>query len=433
MKLIRSLGFGELRMHLQHSLAGGTTQGALLVNVKGDVDLTQVNACVENIINQHEILRLCIVKHGSEYFFAENSVSNSDYVSHKVSIENNDGLGHLCAELESVIDSTKQLWKLIVYSHPGKNVTDFVLIMHHAVMDAVGSEYFFDTLFNMLGNPACISEYNKSFPIPIAMEADALSACEWADFAQAQQKLQQVLDQTNLQSHRVTCPIEGRTTKVISGELGAFDVKLLEDFCADNDFSLNSLLSTLFTRAVYKETSGRDKFALFSAVSLRPLCPNAPKKEFGCYLSVMPTLHEFDSSWSLINEAKLHKLKQHQAFMDIARWVPRAYDSAAIEKNVGDAIHAEIFKNDLGFTYAETGLKRSYGMLDVCHQYVGARRSLGNVALILHGLKCNDAIYFTLSYVEPLQDGGYANQVFRRFFTLAKEVSKKHSLTVEEI
>lgn len=434
MKIIRSLGFGELRMHLQHSLAAGTTQGALLVRVNGHIDMDQVKACVDQIRSQHEILNLSIVKQDKDYFFAQNPESNPNHFIHRKTLHSeNEWLINLHAEIETIIDSSVQLWKLITYSYSEPDVTDFVLVMHHAVMDAVGSEYFFDTLFSLLTSSNKILKNNAVLPTPIAMEADSLSACDWTEFTQSQQKAQELLIQVNLQPHLNFCPIELRKTKILSGKLHALHVEALEEFSAENEFSLNSLFSVLFTRAVYEETLNREKFALFSAVSLRPLCPNAPKKEFGCYLSVMPTLHEFNDSWNLIDEAKKHKRNQHQAFMDIARWVPHTCDSAAIEKTTQDAVDGNIFKNDLGFTYAETGLKPSYGALKISHQYVGARRSLGNVALILHGLKCADCIYFTLSYVDPLQDGDYANRVLQRFFKLTQAVSTHNNLAIEAI
>ena len=261
------------------------------------------------------------------------------------------------------------------------------------------------------------------------MESDALSACDWDRFVEVQQGLKNDLSDLVLAKHQIKTAVDQRTTCTLPFELDEEKVAALDAYCSEHGVSLNSLLSVILAQAIHEETPDRDKFALYSATSLRPLCKNVPEQGLGCYLSVLPTLHEISPNSSLLEEAKLHKLELHKAFLDYARWVPKTYQTQAIEGMISQALEAEVFGNDYGITYAETGLKKQYGHLELDSQYVIARRSLGNVALMLHGLRSFGAIYFTLSYVIPIQKPEYAKKVRDRFLAIMEQLICGASLT----
>jgi len=62
MEKIRELGFGELRMHLLHSLGDGTTQGALHVRIEGELDDKYLESVVETLLIKLPVLRATIQK-----------------------------------------------------------------------------------------------------------------------------------------------------------------------------------------------------------------------------------------------------------------------------------------------------------------------------------------------------------------------------------
>lgn len=418
MNVIRALGFGELRMHLQHLLAAGTTQGTLMLRINGSINVDDFIRCVDAIRNEHQILKVVIQKLVDKYYFVEpeSVAENARYFRRGGSADEWEHVMH--SESLELLDSGRQLWRFSLYEYVNEPAPtyDLVLVMHHAIMDAVGSEFLLDQILSKLGRcePAVFPE-SCVVPVPVSMESDAISACDWNRFVAVQGGVKQALGKIALQPHLADVPVTERITHTLPFSVQEAQVRMLDDFCEYHEVSLNSLLSVLFVQAVYQSTDKRNTFALFSALSLRPLCPNVPASGLGCYLSVVPTIHQRGHDVDLVEEARQHKVKMNQAFVDVGRWVPERFETSVVESMMQDALASTQFSNDIGFTFAETGLKDEYGSLKLVHQNVTARRSLGNVALILHGLRKEHTMTFTLSYVEPIQSRDYALKVKTAF------------------
>lgn len=456
MDLIRKLGFGELRMHLMHTLGAGTTQGALKIRLHSAVPFPRIVAAMDEIQSQHAMLNAVILERDGDYFFYDRASREGSVEERFVTDDNWQSI--LENESNILLDPERNLWRLAVYSLKieGGTVTDLVLVMHHAVMDAVGSEFLIDKLLRLLSETKsddkdhCLNSVDE---FPIALEDDVASACTWETFSDAQAAIKNKLMMldlrphiqpdiansalNNLQSDLVQrsslSVLEQRQTKFIAFDFSIALVAKLDRFCLDRNISLNSLLAICFLSAVDRYSGEREKYALFTALSLRPLCPNVEERGFGCYLSVGATFHNAEDLQNIVSEAQSHKQKTLQTFLDSARWVPSDYDTSTVREGVINASKAEVFSNDYGFTYAETSIRPTYNGIAVGHQYVIARRNIGNVSLILHGLRSQTGVHFTLSYVEPIQQRRFAENVSNYFNGVIADIASAENEKQEEV
>jgi len=228
------------------------------------------------------------------------------------------------------------------------------------------------------------------------------------------------LAETDLMEHRSPARLADRKTCVQFIHLAPHEVENLDQFCRDQDISLNSLFASALLLAIALNTPEKRRHALFSAVSMRPFCPEVPEQGLGCYLSVMPTFHDISeaSSERLTTLAREHQRETQKAFLTTGRWVPETFDPTVVEAMVSGAAEASRFNNDVGFTFSDATSGDTIAGYPVLQKYVIARRNIGNVSIILHGLKLGNNVYFTLSHVEPLQDGHWALAVKATFPTL---------------
>lgn len=436
MEKIRELGFGELRMHLLHGLGDGTTQGALHVRLEGGLNDKGLESVVEALLIKLPILRATIQKIDGRYYFCLAGKNHQRNIFLDIMVEKespNLWQAKLEAENNLLLNSEQQLWRLVAVNYPSVNYWDLILVMHHALMDAAGSEFLFDQILGCLGNSYEIESLESTDGIFPSLEEDAVTACEWEKYIGIQSNIKIKLASLNLQKHLSSVDIKDRNTKSQYFQINQNLVTQLEGFCETNQISLNSLFSAALLSSIALCTPDRKSFALFSAVSLRPLCQNVKERSLGCYLNVMPTVHSFsdDSVSSIISLSREHKIEVQRAFLNTGRWIPKNYDVAIVENMISTLANSNTFGNDIGITYAESGLASQYGRLKVKHQYVIARRNIGNVALILHGLKSDRDIYFSLSHVEPLQSREWAILVKNKFIDLLLMLSNASFDTVK--
>jgi hypothetical protein len=183
----------------------------------------------------------------------------------------------------------------------------------------------------------------------------------------------------------------------------------IERFCQTKGVTFNSYVAAALLRSVRRHTPARDRFALYTAASLRRLRSSAPLDDYGCALSIVPTFHRIDGERPLVSIAAEHQQALLKSFVAYGR-PPADYSIRALQDAVGRLADSRVFVHDIGFTYAESVL-RPGGGLAIEHAYVAANRSAGNVAVVLHGLRIGTRTFFTLSHTEPLQDARWAAEV----------------------
>ena len=422
MKIERELGFGEARMHLFHLLCHGTTQGALHLRLAGEYNENSIMTAVSSLLRALPDLSLAISKVDGHYHYVrpQQALDVSDYLNIYRSEKSDENAWQedIRKANNDLLDASIQLWRLDVFPKTDA-LFDLVLVTHHALMDANGSEYLLDSLLKLVsGTPveSVFKQVSTGNPIFPSLEQDAITSCSWDKFLDVQSDAKKALAHVQLENHVESAVLTDRETVVQFHKINKQTVDLLNRICTVQNVSMNSLLSALFIYAV-ANNSRRKEFALATAMAMRQFCPNVEDNSMGSYLSVAATSHSVSNLAieSYIELAKQHKEKTYEAFLRVARWVPESYPEDAIEKMINGIVDSTVFSNDLGLTYADSGLKRKYGEIELKHQYVVARRQAGNVSAIMHGLHSNGEIFLTMSHVTPLQDSKWATNVLNQF------------------
>ncbi|GEM_PF-3825714 len=414
MKAIRRLGFGELRMHLMHSLFCGTAQGALSIHVRGTLDIDRLRWAVDVVKQRHEMLNVAIVEKDGEFFFTRRpDIDVSDVSLRPCGDSDQEWLKVLQDENAILLDTERQLWRVAIVPYSGSEPRfDIIVVMHHAVMDAYGTDMFLDEVLTLVSGGTLVSVTNDMpAPVPPAAETACALKCSWEKFTASQREIAQKTMEGIPPKHCVDAALSDRRTVVRTFKMSSNQLRVVSAFCTEQGVSFNSYVSAALLAAVRAESPERDRFALYTAVSLRRLCQGIRDEDFGCYLSVVPTFHRLPSLEIAIDElAKEHQAALHASFLSYAK-PPVDYVMKDVREGMERLKGIRSFINDIGFTYAESKLRSSYGELRLLHSYVIAGRSLGNVALILHGLKFGDEVFFTMSHTEPLQDRVWAASV----------------------
>lgn len=411
MQVIRRLGFGELRMHLMHARGCGTTQGALAVRVDGPLDIPAFRAAVAAVKRRHAMLGAVIVEQDGEFYFARGVDGDEGDVTVRPEQDDAEGwLDILQQENAVLLPSDRRLWRVVVVPYRGAEPRcDIIMVMHHAVMDANGADSFLDEALTLAGGGS-LAPTPGGHPtrLPPSAEEACAAACSWEQFQAMQGELARKTQALKPQAHLVAAPLEQRRTMVQAFRLDADRTRRLSALCAAEDLPLNSLLSAALLVAVRSHSPDREGVALNTAVSLRRLCRDIAERDFGCYLSVVPTFHSLpDEGADLIALARDHQQALLQSFVTYAR-PPADHPAREVAAGFDRLKSIAVFANDIGLTYAESALRPRYGDLVVRRSDVVSRRSLGNVALVVHGLMLSGEIGFTVSHTEPLQDRAWA-------------------------
>lgn len=420
MSQIRRLGFGELRMHLMHAEFNGTTQGAFRVRIEGPLDEAALPAAVASLVRRYPMLR-SVIKEGSDGDFAFHEhvgIEQEKLVRlHRADVPIPDVAVIELANAE-LVDATRQLWRLHCFTYTRMpQVHDLVLVMHHAAMDASGADLIMGDLLKALGGLAATSAptlCEDEYGFPAAMEESCLVAVPWSEFEAASKEMAARTAACHPPMHQSNAILLERETAVAIFCLDADEIGQIERRCRASGVSLNAFFSAAWMQAVAAAMSEREQFALYTAVSLRRLCPGLKEDQLGCCLSVVPTFHHQPVKQPLLALAAEQAQHLHMAFLEWAK-PPQEYSTNAVKAALSRAHGATAFFNDIGFTYAESGLRPTYGPIHVQSVQVVARRLMGNVAVILHGLRHAGRVFFTLSHTRPLFDEATASRIKTEF------------------
>lgn len=409
-RVVRRLGFGEARMHVMQSLLHGSTQGAVCVRAVGEIDPRRFAEALAGIRARHAMLGLTVQEIDGEFFFAESTADTRiDWLPTRSAPD--DGLAVLQQQNAIPLDAARETWRVVVVPYAASEPThDVLVVMHHAIMDAGGTDTLLNELFAALAGEALPTH---ATPVGPDAESACLVSVDWSQFQDVQKTLAGRVHDTRPQRHRGAAALQDRRTVTRAFRLSSTATALLLAECERTGVTVNSHVSAALLRAVRAQSPERDEFALHTAVSLRRLCPASEATPFGCYLAVVPTFHRVaDAGIEIAPLAKEHQSALQSAFVRYAK-PPRDYDAQALRGGAERLRSGDTFVNDIGFTYAESSLRTQYGALRLTQLHVVAGRAAGNAAAVLHGLKFGDEIFFTLSHVDPLQSEDWADGVLR--------------------
>jgi hypothetical protein len=409
--IIRRLGFGELRMHLMHTRLGGTTQGALGLRLHGALEIERLVLAADAVKARHALLDVVIVEHDGEPCFAHGTGERAYVVVHPPSPAPASVLAAMVAENERILEPERCTWRLAVFPHPGPEpVHDLVLVMHHAILDARGTDLVLDELLRLCAGETLASVEAPS-PVPPAAESACATTWSWERFSAAQAAVAEQVGAIGVPKHRQHAPLAERRTVVEGFVLDEHAGLALRERAAVIGTSAGAMLCAALLAAVRAHSPERRRFAAFTAVSLHRLCPSVREEQLGCYLSVVPTFHALESDEVAVGPLALeHQAALHRSFLAYGR-PPADHPTSQVRASFERLATIDAFTHDVGFTHAQSRLRARYGELRVGDVHVAARRSLGNVAIVAHALELGDRISLTVCHTVPLQDSAWAAAV----------------------
>lgn len=424
-QIIRRLGFGELRMHLMHTRLGGTTQGALGLRLHGALDLERLVHAADAVKARHALLDVVIVEHEGEPCFARGTGERAHVVVHRPSPAPASVREAMVAENERVLEPERGTWRLAVFPHPGPEpVHDVVLVMHHAILDARGTDLVLDELLRLCAGET-LAPVEAPSPVPEAAESACATTWSWERFCAAQAAVAERVAAIGVPKHRRHAPMPERRTVVDGFVLDERAGLALRERAAAIGASVGAMLCAALLAAVRAHSPERQRFAAFTAVSLHRLCPSVREDQLGCYLSVVPTFHELASEEVAVGPLALeHQAALHRSFLAHGR-PPADHPTPQVRASFERLAGIDTFTHDVGFTHAQSRLRTRYGELRVGDVHVAARRTLGNVTIVAHALELGDRISLTVCHTVPLQDSRWAAAVT---LTLARSLQPGEAL-----
>lgn len=407
--MIRELGFSEARMHFMHALFEGTTQTLAAVRLQGRFELSLFQSAVDELIARHELLQCTIREQAGALIFERVGPSSTCL---KVSEEPDWRAGFQVINSER-LPLDRSPWAIRILLDPAHGSWELVLVTHHSLMDGHGMDRLVRELLERYGDRLRDPQARRPASIrrvPAAAEAMLPRTLSWPDFAARQAQLAGLQPARIPDPHVARAPHSERRTATLFFSLPPRHVEKLARCASEQRTTFNSWIAACLLSAVFEHSPNRSTMALNTAFSLRPLCDGLEADDLGCYVAVVPTFHGTCAGVPIADLARDHGRLLTRAIFEYARH-PESVAFAAMRSTLEPLAHVRAFVHDIGYTYAETALLDRYGELTVEHFYASANRAAGTAAAVLHGVKHQGAVYFTMNYTVPLQDHAWVQQV----------------------
>jgi hypothetical protein len=413
---VRPLGFGEVRMHLMHSLYSGTAQGAAVLKLRGNLDTARMRRAALQLQQNYEILNVS-VEHLSDALWFCRRGKPSDALLTEVAREDSEHwLRLLESENSKELDYSQGLWRLLLLrAEPGQaQEHELILLAHHAVIDGLATAVIFEYL---------LSESTESAPVPTALEPRPIAPpaehfspfpLSWQDYEARQRKQAKSHAGFEPLPYRTNAPMAERRTRVIPVTPSLEASRRVIARAREAGVSVNSYLSAAFLFAIKALLPERRTTILHTAMSLRQMSAGrVSEADLGCYLSVISTAHEMTrSDLSLESLAKEHQSALLASAIASSR-NPSEVDLAKFTSSMEPLARAQHFLLDFGMTFLDLPLRLQYPGLDVLGFYGAANRSIGSLAAVLQGIQLGERIFFTIAYTSPLQSTEWAEELAR--------------------
>jgi hypothetical protein len=411
----------EARMHAMHALFRGTTQGAVAVRLTGRLDQDALRRSVRRVGQAHEILRSTILDDGGGPTLVPGAEPQLE-LEVRAADPDKSWLAVAQEENERPISPKQCLARLILIApdtstpaNPNESY-ELILLVHHAIMDGAAADTFFHELLSLASG-----ELAELAPRPLPLSAERLLPEKlrmgWREYTEAQRAGPRL----PVPPYRRTAPMEERRTMVNAAHLEPHEVLALERRCAAHGITVNSYASGALVCAVRQHSPERAGLTLNTTFSLRRLCnASLSSDQLGCFMTVVPVVHEFSqSSVDIERTSSHHQAALGRAVMQAARH-PDSHSWAELRDGLAGLGDVTRFVSDIGITFGESRLRSEYGQLQVRQLYATVNRTAGNLALVVHGTKLADRLFFTINHTAPLQDDAWAAGVGADFLTLLR-------------
>lgn len=395
-------------MHCMTAFLSGTTQCIAALGILGAFLEGAFRDAVSDVSGRHEILRCTVRELQGSLSFVSLAPTSSQVEVRRAG----DWRDIYQASNSSPLAFDQSPWRIKVVCRTDEPERwELLLITHHALMDGHGMQCLLHELLEAYGarlqaHPPGPS-HKRIHPVPRSAESMLPRTLSWPAFKAYQAELASRQPKLEPTAHQSIAPLQDRQTKTIFFSLPAPRVRALSETARAANVSFNSLIASSLLRAVAERVPERDLFALGTAFSLRRLCEELAPEELGCYMSVLTTFHRTPRASGVVEGAMAYGRHLTQAILEYVRH-PANVDYAAVAESARALVNIRSFVHDIGYTYAETAVRGAYPGLQVEHFFASAGRASGSSLIVLHGVKHEGAVFFTMNYTSPLQSHTWA-------------------------
>ena len=389
----RKLGHMETVMAMSQKFADGTTQGALVITVRGKITFSALLDAAEIVFRKYTLLRCMIETHLDDLYFVEHNDFSRIAVNYKQVTSFDDWEDTEGEYLHDTIDHVSALWQLNLLSK-SEDEHKIVLVLHHAIVDADAAKeiirdllcYTDDSMrgihvsFDPLGIPAAVDDFLSPY---FGTSADGAIKC-------------------NPIPYHISSSIGSRRTRFMHDKLSVSDYSNLENKCKKDHISIDSAFGSALYLAVVSSGLANPPVAFRTAVSLREYA--ATKRPFmnelGCYIAVADTTLEVENQDFLLTANEYYK----KLLVNTIKHSVKKKNISTVD--VYNNINSMKTGNDFsGFAITNTGEMNpsaKFECFSVEDVYNITNRVGGNNAFVLQVSSFKGEPRFIFAYVDPL-------------------------------
>ncbi|MGE3919393.1 MAG: condensation domain-containing protein, partial [Gammaproteobacteria bacterium] len=308
----RPLGFWESACKFGHDFFSGTSNVTARVNVTGIIEPARIQTILKILFLRHPLLRAVIKEKSSDFYFSLSA--NFADVPFKIfycAKESDRHHKHVDFYLQIVDEEQAKsflveeyLWRIALIMCENSNNHTLVVTFHHSIADGLSAANFFHE-FLMLYHDQMTFE---KLPLLPSIESMLPSSISWNEFVKNKSLLND--KEKHLFPYQMYAPLPQRKPRNLYQEFSINETRSIIECCKKNEVTITAFLNAvLLVTACQLEDIDDINIALHTPVNLRGnTVEKIEKYHFGCYISMVKTVHEHinknDNIWMLAKSYK---------------------------------------------------------------------------------------------------------------------------------
>ena len=392
----RKLGQIETAMSVMHSAADGTTMGAKIILLTGEMTFGALKKGAECVFDKYAGLRCSIQREDEMLHFVEHAEFDRVALRQVHAANDQEWESLEFDEVHAALDSSTALWRVTLLTSQNAKQHKIIFVCHHAIIDAAGANQIIEDLLNFadkhidgapilfvpVGMPPAVDDFlltNGSSPAAEGVSCESIPYSAYV-------------------------AIEDRRTHFLFSKLSAENFALLKSKCEKSRISVNSIFTAALSMAACSTAMATSPVAFKTAVSLREYATSrgASEDALGCYLAVADTA--LDIHGNALQSIALEYQKKLMSYTLKNCFKKRDFSLDGIVNAVGNAKQSHSF-NGFGITnLGKVDLTGSHKHFSLQGNYSLTNRLAGNYAFALQVSEFRDQVEFIYAYVQPLLD-----------------------------
>ncbi len=401
----RKLGHVETVMAMSQKFADGTTQGALVITVRGKVTYGALIDAANMVFRKYTLLRCMIELHLDDLYFVEHNDFNRIIVNYKQVISFEDWENTEGEYLHDTIDQARSLWQLSLLDNDDEH--KIVLVLHHAIVDADAAKEIVKDLLSFIDDIMCGTDVACE-PLGMPPAVDDFLSPYFGAAAEGTVKCNPI-------PYHVHSSMESRRTRFQHDKLCISDYSILENKCKKDHISIDSAFSSALYLAAVSSGLAHPPVSFRTAVSLREYASTKRPfmNELGCYIAVADTTLDVQNQDFLLTANEYYKKLLTNTISHCVK--KKNISTVDVYNNVESM---KVGGNFSGFAITNTGEmnpSEEFECFSVEDVYNITNRVGGNHAFVLQVSTFKGEPRFIFSYVDPLLQKSKFDQLCKHF------------------